>query len=531
AGFFRSASIFSASLSFSISGSIPSPDEISAFGTAAITSAGASATDVSAAAVSETCSAKPGPTEPRSGSCSGNPAASFIPASASRFSTTAAIASTPVILTGPDSSAGVAVGFAVNAVNISASSEIAASSELNVTGSATHRGPVAALRAASCTGNGPAATRVSGDDTAEPFPCPVAGVSKRKASASSTSLGANSSAVGSGTVSVTATAGAGISACNSSAGFSSILIFSSALSSVAGSISVVDEANLGSSSLSTGAGSCASGAVSTVTATVAGSATTAANSPADSTGSAGLSTSTAASTANAGASTAGVAISTISAGGGAGVSTSSFFSSSSSFASAAAAGVSTSAVAAATSSAAAATGSVFSARGATFSVASGPSSFAANALSASSSSGVMSRGISGTIAGSGSGAAFTANASRASVFAFPFRKSRKAGAVAKSSRSGSGSSFFFFEGKRRRLFHPVSRSVLLSVCCGTTRSSSRVIAVSNSLASKGFTMWASALARRASSGLKGSSLPTVSRTGMCDVSADSFSRWQTSSPL
>src|SRR5208282_4308257 len=319
AGFFRSASIFSASLSFSISGSIPSPDEISAFGTAAITSAGASATDVSAAAVSETCSAKPGPTEPRSGSCSGNPAASFIPASASRFSTTAAIASTPVILTGPDSSAGVAVGFAVNAVNISASSEIAASSELNVTGSATHRGPVAALRAASCTGNGPAATRVSGDDTAEPFPCPVAGVSKRKASASSTSLGANSSAVGSGTVSVTATAGAGISACNSSAGFSSILIFSSALSSVAGSISVVDEANLGSSSLSTGAGSCASGAVSTVTATAAGSAT------------------------------AGVSISIISAGGGAGVSPSSFFSSPSSFASAAAAGVSTLAVAAATS--------------------------------------------------------------------------------------------------------------------------------------------------------------------------------------
>jgi hypothetical protein len=48
-----------------------------------------------------------------------------------------------------------------------------------------------------------------------------------------------------------------------------------------------------------------------------------------------------------------------------------------------------------------------------------------------------------------------------------------------------------------------------------SRSSSRVIAVSNSLASKGFTICASAPTLRASSGLNGSSLPTLSNTGMC----------------
>ena len=71
-------------------------------------------------------------------------------------------------------------GVAVNVENISASSEIAASSGLNVTGSATHRDP--------------AATRVPGRRTLETSACPVAGVSKRNASARSASLGAGSSA-------------------------------------------------------------------------------------------------------------------------------------------------------------------------------------------------------------------------------------------------------------------------------------------------------------------------------------------------
>ena len=60
---------------------------------------------------------------------------------------------------------------------------------------------------------------------------------------------------------------------------------------------------------------------------------------------------------------------------------------------------------------------------------------------------------------------------------------------------------------------------------------SRVNALSSSLASNGLTMKASARTRRASSGLNGSSLPTVRRMGMSEVSGESLSRWQTSSPL
>jgi len=104
------------------------------------------------------------------------------------------------------------------------------------------------------------------------------------------------------------------------------------------------------------------------------------------------------------------------------------------------------------------------------------------------------------------------NATLVPVLPFVFRKSRKVAAAAISSDSGSGSSFFFFDGKPNRLFHPVSAPALLSFvlpfpsppnrstpetdvlkrvpsdCCGTMRSSSRMIAVSNSLASNGFTM-------------------------------------------
>ncbi len=186
-------------------------------------------------------------------------------------------------------------------------------------------------------------------------------------------------------------------------------------------------------------------------------------------------------------------------------------------ASAAAAGTSTSVFTTANSAVGASTGPVLisSASGVISSAAGiGPSSFAANALSASNSSGVMSRGISGTSPGScpaGAGA-FTVNAAVAPALPFPLRKLRKVAPAAASSASGSGSSFFFFDGKRSRLFHPVSASVLLSAfrslpslpnrstpgadelkrepseCCGTMRSSSRVIAVSNSLASNGFTM-------------------------------------------
>jgi len=56
-------------------------------------------------------------------------------------------------------------------------------------------------------------------------------------------------------------------------------------------------------------------------------------------------------------------------------------------------------------------------------------------------------------------------------------------------------------------------------------------APNNSLASKGLTMKPSARTRCASSGLKGSSLPTVNSTGIRAVSGDSLRRWQTSSPL
>ena len=44
------------------------------------------------------------------------------------------------------------------------------------------------------------------------------------------------------------------------------------------------------------------------------------------------------------------------------------------------------------------------------------------------------------------------------------------------------------------------------------------------------TICMSARTRLASSALKGSSLPTVSRTGMREVSGLSFRRWQTSNP-
>ena len=205
-------------------------------------------------------------------------------------------------------------------------------------------------------------------------------------------------------------------------------------------------------------------------------------------------------------------------------------------------------------------GPIFSASGSTSSAAGiGPSSLAARALSASSSSGVISRGISGTSPGScpaGAGS-FTVNARLDPLLplALVLRKSRNVAAEPKSSGSGSGSSFFFLDGKRSRLFHPVSASLLVSgsrpmpsppnrstpetdalkwepsPCGGMMRSSSRVIAVSNSLASKGFTMCPSARTRRDSSGLNGSSFPTVNKTGMCAVSAASFSRWHTSRPL
>ena len=170
--------------------------------------------------------------------------------------------------------------------------------------------------------------------------------------------------------------------------------------------------------------------------------------------------------------------------------------------------------------------------------------------------------MSGTSAGScPADGPFTANTPLAPLLPLPLplRKSRNVApaAAATSSGSGSGSSFFFLVGKRNRFFHPISTSPLFSVfrtpapllsplnlstpaddelkrdpsAWGTMRSSSFVIAVSSSLASNGFTIWASARTRRASSGLKGSSLPTVSSTGICAVSSASLIRWQTSSPL
>src|SRR5216683_35777 len=109
---------------------------------AAATSAGASATDVSGAAAVVS--------EERSAPCSDKafaPAANS--ASASLLSTAAAIAETPVIPADSMSPPDAAANVAANVLNISASSEIAASSVVNATGSATHRGPAAALRAAS----------------------------------------------------------------------------------------------------------------------------------------------------------------------------------------------------------------------------------------------------------------------------------------------------------------------------------------------------------------------------------------------
>ena len=114
----------------------------------------------------------------------------------------------------------------------------------------------------------------------------------------------------------------------------------------------------------------------------------------------------------------------------------------------------------------------------------------------------MSRGISGTTSATDSGdEAFTVNPVL-SVLPLPFRKSRKLAPAATSSDSVSGSSFFFFDAKPSRFFQLVSVPALLSLflplpsplkraasdCCGTTRSSSREMAVSNSLASNGLMM-------------------------------------------
>src|SRR6266478_4528481 len=186
---FHSASSFSASIvsGSTFSGSIPSTTGLAAFETVATTSAGASTTDVSgtAAVVCEECSA------PRSDKAFALAANS---ASASLLSTAAAIAETPVIPTDSMSPPGDAANVAANVLNISASNEIAASSVVNATGSATHRGPAAALRAASSFSNWPAAATVSCDGTVETSALAVAGVSKRNASASASSLGAGSSA-------------------------------------------------------------------------------------------------------------------------------------------------------------------------------------------------------------------------------------------------------------------------------------------------------------------------------------------------
>src|ERR1700719_4263706 len=133
----RSASRFSASIfcGSTFSGSIPSTTTgLAGFETAATTSAGASTTGVSgiAAVVSEE----------RSPPCSDKAfALAANSASASLLSTAAAIAETPVIPTDSISPPGAAANVAANVLNISASSEIAASSVVNATGSATHRGP------------------------------------------------------------------------------------------------------------------------------------------------------------------------------------------------------------------------------------------------------------------------------------------------------------------------------------------------------------------------------------------------------
>src|ERR1039457_3699008 len=285
-----------ASFSGATSGPIPSTTGLAVLETAAIASAGASTANVSAVAVSAFTLAD-------------------ISASFSRFSTAAVIAEAPVIRTAsvspPDvnsdagAAAGIVAGIVPNVRNISATSEIAASSGLNITGSAIHRGP-AALRAASSASNCPAATRVPCDGIVETSACPVAGVSKRNASASSASLGAGSSAsAASGTLAATGTACAlasafNSSACNSSArassgfgssGFESRSCvatasagalasatsltspwaiastgFASIFSSTACS-AIPAEANIGSSVRSTGAGSCTSSAVFTAATT------------------------------------------------------------------------------------------------------------------------------------------------------------------------------------------------------------------------------------------------------------------------
>jgi len=121
-----------------------------------------------------------------------------------------------------------AAKVAPNVLNISASSEIADSSEVNATDSAIHR-----------------------EGTVETSAFPIAGVSKRNASANSSALGVRSSA---SIASLFATASAS---------------FASVFSSATGSTALIAAANRGSSSLSTGAGSCATSAVFTATAATA----------------------------------------------------------------------------------------------------------------------------------------------------------------------------------------------------------------------------------------------------------------------
>src|SRR6266852_6518443 len=266
---FPSASSFSASIFCGsiFPGSIPSALGLAAFETAAST------TDVSAVAA-VVCAERSAP-------CSDEAFALAVsPASASLFSTAAAIAETPVIPTDSISPPGAAANVASNLLNISASSEIAASSVVNATGSATHRGPAAGWLAASSFSNWPAATTlpcdVPSDGTVETSAFAVAGVSKRSASASASSLGAGSSASdasGLEPLSFAATASAGalasavsvasLSFATASDGFASIF------SSAACPSALAAAANIGSSFLSTGAGSCEKGAVFIATATTA----------------------------------------------------------------------------------------------------------------------------------------------------------------------------------------------------------------------------------------------------------------------
>src|SRR5579864_3649548 len=105
------------------------------------------------------------------------------------------MAETPVV---PASTALFCVAdVAANACNISASSERAASSELNATGCAIQREPADELRAASSANSWPAATSVPCVGVVVTSACPAEGVSNRNASANSSSLGDGSSASGS----------------------------------------------------------------------------------------------------------------------------------------------------------------------------------------------------------------------------------------------------------------------------------------------------------------------------------------------